>query len=441
MTDRPKDDVAALLQPVETWTWRFLALVGVLAAIVAWGVYAYTVQLQQGLVVTAMRNTVSWGVYIANFVFFIGISHVGALMSAILRLTKAEWRRPVTRMAEAITVCSLFVGASMPIIDLGRPDRLLNVLWYGRIQSAILWDFLSISTYLVGSLLFFYLFLIPDLAIIRERLKNVSRVRRWLYRKLSLGWTGAEDQRHRLERSVGILTILILPIAISVHTVVSWIFAMTLRVGWNSSIFGPYFVAGALFSGVASVLMAMALFTHFYRLEKWIKPIHFRNLAFLLLVLDIVYIYFTLNEFLTVSYKSESSEAPLLAALYGGSFAPLFWAIQIGGLLIPAFLLSFRRTRTTLGIVVAATLVNVTMWLKRYLIVVSTLATPQMPTNWGDYWPSWVEWSITAAAFAGFVLLYALLSRLVPIVSIWETQEAVQAAEEAAEPAPAEVSA
>ncbi len=441
MTDRLKDDVAALLAPVERWTPRFLALVGVLGAIVAWGVYAYTVQLQQGLVVTGMRNTVSWGLYIANFVFFIGISHVGALMSAILRLTKAEWRRPVTRMAEAITVCSLFVGASMPIVDLGRPDRLLNVLLYGRIQSAILWDFLSISTYLVGSLLFFYLFLIPDLAIIRERLHNVGRVRRWLYRKLSLGWTGTEDQRRRLGRSIGILTILILPIAISVHTVVSWIFAMTLRVGWNSSVFGPYFVAGALFSGVASVLMAMALFTHFYRLEKWIKPIHFRNLALLLLVLDIVYIYFTLNEYLTVSYKSESSEAPLLAALYGGSFAPVFWTIQIGGLLIPAFLLSFRRTRTTLGIVVAATLVNVTMWLKRYLIVVSSLATPQMPIGWGSYWPTWVEWSITAAAFAGFVLLFALLSRLVPIVSIWETQEAAEGAEKAPEPAPAEVTA
>ena len=424
MDPRQEEETNALLAPVERWSPRFLVFVGLLAAVVAWGAYAYNVQLQQGLVVTGMRDTVSWGLYISNFVFYIGISHVGALMSAILRLTKAEWRRPVTRMAEAITVCSLFVGASMPIIDLGRPDRLLNVLVYGRVQSAILWDFLSISTYLVGSLLFFYLFLIPDLAILRERLTSIGRFRRWLYRKLSIGWTGAPDQRRRLERSIGILTILILPIAISVHTVVSWIFAMTLRVGWNSTIFGPYFVAGALFSGVASVLMAMALFTHFYKLDRWIKPVHFRNLAYLLLLLDIVYIYFTLNEYLTVSYKSEGAEASLLGSLYGGSFAGLFWTIQIAGLIVPAFLLAFRRTRTTLGIVVAATLVNATMWLKRYLIVVSTLATPQMPTGWGSYWPTWVEWSITAAAFAGFVLLFALVSRLVPIVSIWETQEA-----------------
>ena len=424
MTEDSAERVDALLRPVARWTPRFWALIIALGSIVAWGAFAYSVQLREGLVVTGMRDTVLWGLYISNFVFFIGISHVGALMSAILRLSKAEWRRPVTRMAEAITVCSLFVGASMPIIDLGRPDRLLNVLVYGRVQSAILWDFLSISTYLVGSLLFFYLFLIPDLAILRERLTSIGRFRRWLYRKLSIGWTGAPDQRRRLERSIGILTILILPIAISVHTVVSWIFAMTLRVGWNSTIFGPYFVAGALFSGVASVLMAMALFTHFYKLDRWIKPVHFRNLAYLLLLLDIVYIYFTLNEYLTVSYKSEGAEASLLGSLYGGSFAGLFWTIQIAGLIVPAFLLAFRRTRTTLGIVVAATLVNATMWLKRYLIVVSTLATPQMPTGWGSYWPTWVEWSITAAAFAGFVLLFALVSRLVPIVSIWETQEA-----------------
>jgi len=423
MTEDSAERVDALLRPVARWTPRFWALMIALGSIVAWGAFAYSVQLREGLVVTGMRDTVLWGLYISNFVFFIGISHVGALMSAILRLSKAEWRRPVTRMAEAITVCSLFVGASMPIIDLGRPERLLNVFIYGRIQSAILWDFLSISTYLVGSLLFFYLFLIPDLAICRDRLTAVGRFRRWLYRTLSLGWTGTADQKHRLERSMGVLTILILPIAISVHTVVSWIFAMTLRAGWDSTIFGPYFVAGALFSGVASVLMAMALFTHFYRLERWITPTHFRNLALLLLALDIVYIYFTLNEYLTVSYKSEGAEAPLLAALYGGPYAGVFWAVQIGGLLIPAFLLSLRRTRTTLGIVIAATLVNATMWLKRYLIVVSTLATPQMPTGWGSYWPTWVEWSITAAAFAGFVLLFALVSRVVPIVSIWETEE------------------
>ena len=429
-----------LLRPLTNWSWRFKAFVGLLAGVVAWGVFAYVVQLNEGLVVTNMRDTVLWGVYIANFVFFIGISHVGALMSAILRLAGSEWRRPITRMAEAITVCSLFVGAAMPIVDLGRPDRILNVLFYGRLQSAILWDFISISTYLTGSILFLYLFLIPDLALLRDKLTNVGKFRRWLYAKFALNWQGTRSQRHRLERPISIMTVLILPIAISVHTVVSWIFAMTLRAGWNSTIFGPYFVAGALFSGVASVLMAMALFTHFYKLESFITKRHFRNLALILLLLDIVYIYFTLNEYVTVSYKGTEGEAGLINALYGGDFALMFWVIQFGGLLVPAFLLALPGLNTW-RIVVAATLVNVTMWLKRYLIVVSTLATPQVPQPWGAYFPSWVEWSITAAAFAGFVLLFALFSRVFPIVSIWEVQEGSEAPAPAPSPEKEEVAA
>lgn len=431
--------VSDLLRPVTRTSRAYWAVVTGLGLIVAVGAFAYLQQLRSGLQVTAMRNQVSWGIYIANFVFFIGISHVGALMSAILRLSGAEWRRPVTRMAEAVTVCSLFVGAAMPIIDLGRPDRLLNVLLYGRLQSAILWDFLSIFSYLIGSILFLYLFLIPDLAIMRDRLSSIGPWRRRLYRVLSLRWTGSPTQKKRLERSIGIMTLLILPIAISVHTVVSWIFAMTLRVGWNSSIFGPYFVAGALFSGVATVLLALAIFRRAFRLEKYVTDRHFRNLALILLALDLIYIYFTINEYLVVSYKLESDEAILLGAIYAGSYAGMFWAIQIGGLVIPAFLLAIRRTRTSLaGIVVAAVLINATMWLKRYLIVVSSLAAPTVPIDWGSYFPTWVEWSITAAGFAGFALLFALFAKVFPVVSIWEVREELEAREAGAGPAVAE---
>lgn len=431
--------VSDLLRPVTRTSRAYWAVVTGLGLIVAVGAFAYLQQLRSGLQVTAMRNQVSWGIYIASFVFFIGISHVGALMSAILRLSGAEWRRPVTRMAEAVTVCSLFVGAAMPIIDLGRPDRLLNVLLYGRLQSAILWDFLSIFSYLIGSILFLYLFLIPDLAIMRDRLSSIGPWRRRLYRVLSLHWTGSPTQKKRLERSIGIMTLLILPIAISVHTVVSWIFAMTLRVGWNSSIFGPYFVAGALFSGVATVLLAMAIFRRAFRLEKYVTDRHFRNLALILLALDLIYIYFTINEYLVVSYKLESDEAILLGAIYAGSYAGVFWAIQIGGLVIPAFLLAIRRTRTSLaGIVVAAVLINATMWLKRYLIVVSSLASPTVPIDWGSYFPTWVEWSITAAGFAGFALLFALFAKVFPVVSIWEVREELEARKAGAGPAVAE---
>ena len=312
------------------WYW---AIVGVLAAIVAWAAYAYTVQLQEGLVVTAMRDRISWGLYVSTFVFFIGISHAGTLVSAILRVTHAEWRKPITRLAEAITVFALVVGAAMVIIDLGRPDRLLyvvqfgriesailrvthaewrkpitrlaeavtafalvvgasmviidlgrpdrvpNILLFGQIESPILWDFISISFYLTGSLLYLYLPLIPDLGTLRDKMPRMARVRRWIYTRLAARWHGTPEQRLHLERGIAVMAVLIIPVAVSVHTVVSWIFGMTLRVGWQSTIFGPYFVVGAIFSGIATIIIVMAAVRWRFHLESEIKPLHFRNLG------------------------------------------------------------------------------------------------------------------------------------------------------------------
>jgi len=325
-------------------------------------------------------------------------------------------------MAEAITACSLAVGATMPIVDLGRPDRILNILFYGRIQSPILWDFISIGTYLTGSLVFLLLPMVPDTALLRDRLGGVSAIRRRLYKVFSFGWTGTAYQHEKLEKAIGVMTVLIIPIAISVHTVVSWIFAMTLRVGWNSSVFGPYFVAGALLSGVASVILAMAFFRHFYRLDSYITTKHFSNLANLMLAMIVVYVYFTLNEYLTPAYKWETSEGQLLSVLFTGDFSILFLSVQILGLIVPAILLSLPRTRNILGYSVASALVVVGMWIKRFLVIIPTLARAQVGEFWATYHPTWVEWSITAASIAGFILLYAVFSRVFPIVSIWETE-------------------
>jgi len=418
---RESSSTPKLLQPLMNYSKAYYAFIGLLLGIVGLGTYAYATQLQNGLVVTAMRNNVLWGLYITNFVFFIGISHVGALMSAILRLSGAEWRKPVTRMAEAITACSLAMGAIMPIVDLGRPDRILNILLYGRIQSPILWDFISIGTYLTGSLVFLLLPLIPDIALLRDKLSGVSVLRQKIYRILSFGWKGTAYQHERLEKAIGVMTILIIPIAISVHTVVSWIFAMTLRVGWNSSVFGPYFVAGALLSGVASVLLAMALFRWFYHLEEYLTPRHFRNLANLMLAMIVVYIYFTLNEYLTPAYKWETAEGQLLGSLFTGEFSAAFLFVQVGGLVVPAILIALPKTRNILGYSVASVLIVLGMWIKRFLIVVPTLARAQFGDYWATYNPSWVEWSITAASIAGFILLYTVFSRIFPIISIWET--------------------
>ena len=223
----------------------FRVWTAMLLAVVVWGAFAYSLQFRRGLAVTGMRDQISWGLYISNFVFFIGISHAGTLISAILRVTDTGWRRPITRMAEGITVVALCIGGSMVLIDLGRPDRALNLFRYGRIQSPIVWDVLSVSTYLTGCLIYFYLPLIPDLGIVAAS-SSIGGLRRRIYRALSLGWTGSPAEWRLLEKAISGMAVAIIPLAISVHTVVSWIFAMTLRPGWDSSIFGPYFVVGRL---------------------------------------------------------------------------------------------------------------------------------------------------------------------------------------------------
>ena len=392
-----------------------------LALVVAWGTFAWIWQIRYGLAVTGLNDRVSWGLYITNFVFFIGISHAGTLVSAILRLTHAEWRRPITRLAELITVVALLVGSTQIVMDMGRPDRLLNILKFPHLRSPILWDVVSVSTYLAGSLLYFYLPLIPDLAMLRGA--AWAGRRRRLYDWMSLRWNHTPAQRSALARSIGIMAIVIVPVAISVHTVVSWIFGMTLREGWNSTIFGPYFVIGAIFSGIAAIIVVMAIFRRVYHFEEFITEKHFQNLGILLLVLGLLYTYFTLSEYLTIGYKLRVGDRALLHHLISGPYAIPFWTFAIGGTLIPILLLSFRRTRTIRLIVTAAVLVNIGMWLKRFVIVVPSLSLPLMPYEWGTYRPTWVEWSITAGAFAAFALLFALFSRIFPSISVWEVEE------------------
>jgi Ni/Fe-hydrogenase subunit HybB-like protein len=499
---------AHLLDSLQATSPRYYALVGALVAVIAWGLIAYGVQLRNGLGVTGLRDNVMWGVYITNFIFFIGVSHVGALMSAILRLTGAEWRRPITRMAEAITFASLLMGALMPFVDMGRPDRILNLFLHGRLQSPILWDIMSITTYLTGSTLFLFVPMIPDIALLRDHYIDGPAWRRRLYTTLALGWRNTPGQRHRLEMIMGVLAVLIIPIAISVHTVVSWIMAMTLRAGWNSTIFGPYFVSGALFSGAAAVITAMAAFRWAYHLEDYITERHFKRMGYLVITLAVIYAYFTFNEYWTPLYKFAAPERGYLAAVFSGPFAPLFWFTQIGGLLLPLLLLTlptvhmvprlrsvpllnprpaaaavvaaaamlvfasasgspvaalsgvenlrllapwilagvavwlfvallpFFRERPIAAAVIASLLINVGAWAKRFVIIVPTLQHPflpvqRAPAGWAIYRPSWVEWSITAAALAGFALIYILFSKVFPIVSIWETRETARGPETA----------
>jgi Ni/Fe-hydrogenase subunit HybB-like protein len=398
----------------------------ILSVVILWALIAYINQLWHGLAVTAMTDYFCWGVYIINFVFFIGISMAGTLISAILRLTKAQWRQPITRMAEGITLFALLIAGPMVIIDMGRPDRFFHTIRYGRLQSPIIWDIFSLTTYLVGSLIYLYLPMIPDMALLRDSKQTFAKWRQRLYRALSLGWKGTAEQHIRLERSIQIMAIAIIPVAISIHTVTAWIFGMTLRPGWHSTIIGPDFVVGALYSGIAAVITVMAIFRNVFHLEQYITVEHIKKLSFLLLATCLAYLYFTVNEYVGSEYMTQIVETRLLYSIFKGSYAAQFWSMIFVGVLIPAILLTLPWTRTVKGIVTASVLVNIGMWLMRYIIVVPTLSTPLSPVPPGvslSYIPTWVEWSITAGGFAAFGLMYLIFSKMFPIVSIWEMRE------------------
>jgi molybdopterin-containing oxidoreductase family membrane subunit len=415
--DNQKDGL--LLDPIRKTEGRFFFIVIVLSAFIGLAILAYIIQLKYGLGVTGMNRPLYWGIYITNFVFFIGISHAGTLISAILRICQAEWRRSITRAAEVITVMVLFFGVANILIDMGRPDRMLNVITHGRLQSPLLWDVCSITTYLIASSIYLYLPLIPDIAILRDNLDK----RKWLHKLLALGYTGSEKQKKILELAISIMAILVIPIAVSVHTVVSFVFAMTVQPMWHSAIFGPYFVVGAIYSGIAALIIAMVLIRWIYKLDNYLKEVHFNYLGILLLVMCCLWFYFTAAEYLTTFYGAEPIHMAVFWSKFTGKFFVPFWSMVLCCFIIPIIVLANPRTRTVTGTLIASISVTIGMWLERFVIIVPTLSNPRLPIERGFYNPTWIEWSIFLGCMAAFILFYIIFTKFFPIVSIWEIQE------------------
>ena len=413
-----------LLRPLLETTWRFYLLVAVLSLFVLAGLGSFVYQVYWGIGVWGLKWPVFWGFGITNFVFWIGISHAGTLISAILRLVNATWRRPVTRCAEAITAFALMIGATFPIIHLGRPSLFFWLVPYPterhiwpNFRSPLVWDFFAISTYLTGSLLFLALPMIPDFALVRDR---TTGMRRRIYGVLALGWAGTTKQWHRLETAMQIMAIAIIPVAVSVHTIVSFDFSMAPVPMWHSTIFGPYFVAGAIFSGIAALIIAMAGLRKFLHLEDYLHPVHFQNLGKLLLLMSLLWAYFVFAERLTVWYGNEPSEIAVFWSTQRGAYAPLYWTMVTCNFFIPFTILSLTRLRTITGCVIASCTVVVGMWLERFLIIVPSLSHKYLPYSWGFYRPQWPEIILLVSTFGAMGLLYVLFSKFVPIISIWE---------------------
>ncbi|MDH5561642.1 MAG: polysulfide reductase NrfD [Deltaproteobacteria bacterium] len=414
-------DDAVLMEPIFKTSRKFYVTTGILSVFVLWGVYCFSVQWREGLGVTGMNLPVSWSFYVTNFVFFIGISHAGTLISAILRMTQAEWRRPITRVAEVITVAVLGIGGMNILIDMGRLDRITNVFMYGRYQSPLLWDATSITAYLTASSIYLFIPMIPDIAILKE---YATGWRKFLYQVLSFGWTGTERQHKILNRVIGIMAILVIPIAVSVHTVVSFVFSMTVQPMWHSTIFGPYFVVGAIFSGLAALLIIMAVVRKVFHLEDYLQPIHFSYLGLLVLAMTLLWFYFTFAEYLTAYFGNEPDEMRVWWSKISGDYAIYFWAMVIFNFVIPIPILAIRKLRTISGTVIASFSICIGMWLERFIIIIPTMANPrlhQLPA--GSYSPTYIEWGLMMGCFALFGLIYVMFCKLFPIVSIWEVRE------------------
>ncbi|MCX6286250.1 MAG: polysulfide reductase NrfD [Bacteroidetes bacterium] len=388
--------------------------------------YAYTRQLRYGLGVAGIRDYISWGLYISNFVFFVASSLIGMLISAVLGLIGMKWVHPITRIAETIAVAFAAVAGLVIVMDMGRPERLAYVFIYARFQSPILWDVTVITTYFVISLLLLLLPLIPDMAVLYKRFANLPGWLKPVYKALSLNWTDHPEQNRIIHRSIYILLILIIPAALSIHTVTSWLFALTVRPGWDSTIFGPYFVSGAFVAGSAAVIIAMYFFRKNYKLQDYLTDLHFNNMGKVLVLVAFVYLYFNINEYLVPGYKLKRADAIHLGELMSGHFAVTFWLVQVGGLLIPIILMLFRRMRRPLPLTIISIAVVLGAWFKRYLIVVPTMAHPYLPIqhvpdNFKVYSPTLIEIAITLLSFTLVLIIITLISKFFPVIPIVET--------------------
>jgi len=424
-------------------SWRYWLGLGASVALVAVGGWAWSQALRSGLGVLGLNEPVMWGCLITTFVFFIGVSHSGTLVSAILYFTRSPLRAAIGRSAEAMTVITIMTAGLYPIIHIGRSWLFFFVLAYPNqrqlwpnFRSPLTWDVFAITSYVTVSALFLYMGMLPDLALLSRR---VTGWRRPLYRALSLGFSGTDAEWAIFEKAYPIFAGVVIPLAVSVHSVVSWDFAMSVMPGWHSAIFAPYFVAGAIFSGVAMAILLLSGLRRGYGLQAYIKPAHFDLLAKLLLAMSLVMTFTYLTEFFMAAYHGTEAEAEVFRWRATGHYAWVFWLVIFCNSVAPLALFWGRVRASMPALVAVSVLVAVGMWFERFMFIVTTLAHHYLPQAWGNYTPTWTEVLICLGGFGWFFMLFLLFIKIFPSMSVAETMERLH--HEAAHPGPAQVGA
>jgi molybdopterin-containing oxidoreductase family membrane subunit len=419
---RRKEELVKEFSPMlEKNNLRSKIWIGSLIVIVLIGLYAFYVQATKGHTVTGMRDNVVWGIYIINFIFFVGLSYSGAFISGILHFMKTPWKNSVTRIIELVTVLSLVIGPIFILLCIGRLDRLHYLFLYPRIQSPITWDIIAIMTDLVGCFIYLYLTFIPDLAIMRDNAgENTPKWKKKMYKFFAIGYQDTASQRTRLHKLIKIMSAMIIAMAIMAYTVLAWIFSLTVQPGWNSSIFAPYFIIAGLYSGVSFIIITMYIIRKYFHLEHYIRKVHFIAAGAVLLIISLLYGYFTFSEYFSRWFSHKESDNNLLNTLFNRYFWEFVLANYLG-IIIPVIILYFKRFRKIRYITIAAVIAVIGMWLNRYLIVVPTLETPYLPIQdtrpeFIHYSATWVEWALSFAGIAAFLLFFTIILKFIPVI-------------------------
>jgi molybdopterin-containing oxidoreductase family membrane subunit len=428
---KPRGEMNAMvMEAMHHTTWKFWVVAALLGAFVLVGLFgSWGYMIAEGLGVAGVNRPAFWGIFLVNTVFWIGISHAGTFISAILRVFKAEFRRPFTRAAELMTTFGLVQAGFSIFMHMGRvwlaywlfPYPNQRQLW-PNFHSPLSWDLLAITTYLLASTMYLFLPLIPDLAMARDRTEGGWRKN--FYRVLALGFRGTEGEWTHLRTAMNIFAFAIIPVMFSVHTIVSWDFAAATRPGWSSTIFGPYFVIGALHSGMGAVIMVLAVVRATMKNMKYfIRPEHFDAIGKLMLIISMGWAYFFFNDYIVQWYGGDKWTKTLLHWHEAGPLGFLWFVMLIVNIAIPWLVLWNKKWRSNPWIVfVVGLLINVGMYLERYIIIPISLTINRMPFTWRLYQPG-IEIPLSIGTLSFFILLYMIASKLIPLVPVWEVQE------------------
>lgn len=427
------DKISHIVLTRRTPTWWFIGF-AISFALMMLLLYGIGYLLVRGVGIWGVTVPVGWGFDIINFVWWIGIGHAGTLISAILLLLKQQWRTSINRFAEAMTLFAVACAGMYPLLHTGRPWLAYWLLPYPntmglwpQFRSPLIWDVFAVSTYATVSFMFWFVGLIPDLATLRDRAR--SRAWKIIYGVLAMGWRGSAKHWHRYETAYLLLAGLATPLVVSVHTVVSLDFAVSIIPGWHATIFPPYFVAGAIFSGFAMVMTLAIPLRAAYGLQDFITERHLDNMAKVMLATGLIVAYGYLMEAFMGWYSGNPYEGYMILNRMRGPYAPFYWALIFCNVAVPQLLWSRRVRSSVPALFVISLVVNVGMWLERFIIVVTSLHRDFLPSSWGMYYPTFWDWATFIGSIGLFLSLLFLFIRFLPMISIFEMRALLPEAE------------